>query len=284
MFLKNNYSAVLLSVFFTLLFTACYDKDVELEVIETACKDFFIKNAVYEFSEKPSCGDRQLKVSFEFEGDEDCIHLVNMTPRFFDVNGNELTGFDTTTVQLFKDKNELIISSSTMSFTYCFNHKTDADSLALNYIQFDLHSENEQGNASNTIGMRANIPGSQVKQPSESDFQKEYIVNSRTIKVFVFDDAAEDGDIISINVNNEWLVENKMIFKKGEEITLTIDQLKTNFMLLYAVNEGSDSPNTLAGTIDDGVKVQEFNLNLKTGEQVYFKITYVAPPLTETNP
>lgn len=264
--------------------SACYDKDLELEVIETGCKDFFIKNAVYEFEKTTTCGDQQMLVTFEYDGDKECIHLVDVKPRFFDINGKELTPFDSSTVQFFDDKKELIITDNTISFNYCFDYPSSSDSVALNYIQFDLHTENEQTNESNTIGMRANLPGAKVKEPFGSDFEKEFIVNSRVIDVFVYDDAAEDGDIISINANNEWLVENKMIFKKGEHLSLTINQQSSNFLMLYAVNEGSDSPNTLAGTINDGVKTQNFSLNLKTGEQVYFKITYVAPQSIETNP
>lgn len=275
MFLKNNITIHILSLFLMALFTQCNDKDLELEVIETACSDFFIDNATYVFSENSDCGNEQINISFDYDGDKDCIHLVKIKPRFYDVNGNELTQFDSTEQLILAENTS--ISGNSISLDFCFNYTLASDTADLNYLQIDFHTENEQGNESNEIGIRANIPGAPVKQPTENDFSQEYFVRSKTITLFVFDDAAEDGDIISVNVNNEWMIENKMIFKEGERISLTIQEAATNFLMLYAVNQGSSGPNTLAGTINDGITEQRFDLNLNTGEVAYYKITFEPP-------
>ena len=277
MYPKRNKTLFQLFTFIilSLMISACNEKDLDIEVIETACKDFFIQDASYSFDSTSTCGDEELNIKFSYDGDDECIHLVNLSPRFYDVNGTEINDFDASPVKVVKE--DLVINNGEISLAYCLSYPNEVAKEDLNYIQIDMHTENEQSNESNTIGLRANLPGKMVKQPSSGDFEKEFVVNKLDIKINVFDDAAEDGDIISINVNNEWLVENKMIFKAGENISLTIDEQSTNFLLLYAVNEGTSSPNTLAGTIDDGITVQPFNLNLKTGEQVYFKILYEEP-------
>lgn len=271
MYLKRSKYYLLLLGF--VFIASCNEKDLDIEVIETACKDFFIQDVQYQFDNTPSCGDEELNMSFNYDGDIECIHQVVLNPKFYDINGNELPNFDVSTITVSKEN--LNITNNTIALEYCLDYPSASDESDLNYIQFDINSENEQGNASNTIGMRANIPGAPVKQPNSNDFEKEFQVKSRTISLRVYDDAAQDGDIISVNVNNDWLIENKMIFNDGETISLTINQITSNFLMLYAVNEGSSSPNTLAGSIDDGVTVQDFNLNLKTGEQVYFKLTYL---------
>ncbi len=276
MFLKNKIIPNIALLFVLSLFTQCNKKDLELEVIETACSEFFIDNAIYSFSKNSDCGDEKIAISFDFDGNQDCIHLVKIKPKFYDINGNELTQFDTSEQLISVDN--ILISGNTIALSYCFNYSTSTDSTDLNYLQIDFHTENEQGNESNEIGIRANIPGAPVKQPTSTDFQKEFEVKSRTISLFIFDDAAEDGDIISVNVNNKWEIENKMIFKNGEKIELTIQEAATNFLMLYAVNQGASGPNTLAGTINDGVTEQRFDLNLKTGEVAYFKITFDNSP------
>ncbi len=275
MFLKNKIIANIALLFVLSFLIQCKNKDLELEVIETACSEFFIDNAIYSFSKDSDCGDEQISMSFDFDGDNDCIHLVKIKPRFYDINRNELNQFDTSEQLISVDN--ISVSGNTISLDYCFNYQTASDTADLNYLQIDFHTENEQGNESNEIGIRANIPGAPVKQPTSTDFQKEFEVQSRTISLFIFDDAAEDGDIISVNVNNKWEIENKMIFKNGEKIELTIQEAATNFLLFYAVNEGASSPNTLAGKINDGITEQPFDLNLKTGEVAYFKITFDNP-------
>ena len=272
---NNVLSKVFLFITLFLGVEACNEKDLDLEVIETACQDFFIQDAQYQFDLTPSCGDEEINISFNYTGDEECVHLVELAPVFYDINGAEIADFDVASLEIVKD--DLVISNGKISLEYCLSYPNESAKSDLNYIQFDVHTENEQANESNTIGLRANLPGKSVKQPNNSDFEKEFVVNKLNLKINVFDDAAEDGDIISINANNEWLIENKMIFKAGETLLFTIEAKENNFLLLYAVNEGSSSPNTLAGTIDDGVTIQSFNLNLKTGEQVYFKVKYVAP-------
>ena len=251
----------------------CNKKDIELEIIETACKDFFIDNAQYRFDTTGTC-DLRLTTTFDFDGDNECLHLVKVIPEFYDVNGELLSSYDMSTMSFLVDDNGLEIVENSASFDMCIEHPAGIDPNDLNYIQLTFHTENEQTNESNEIGIRANIPGAPVKQPTESDFQKTIIVQKQVIDLFVFDDASEDGDIISVNANNKWVIENKMILNAGEKITLTLDTV-SYFLMFYAVNEGTASPNTLAGTIKDGVTEQPINVNLKTGQVAYFKISYV---------
>lgn len=271
----------ILYIFFGVLvsLSSCNKKDLDLEIVETACRDFFLSNPSYAYGTDSSCGstsfDKTVNVTYNYEGDDECLFAARTSPKFYDIDGNELTDVSVESAEYLTSDGASTVSSGTATYNYCY-HTTTASESALNYIQLDFHTENEQGNKSNEIGMRVNVPGALVKVPSS--FDQEITIKNDTFSVFVFDDAAEDGDIISINVNQNWEIENKTILNEGETIQIVVQPLQTNFIMFYAVNQGSSGPNTLAGIINDGVGEQAFNVNLNTGETAYFKIILDTTP------
>lgn len=89
-------------------------------------------------------------------------------------------------------------------------------------------------------------------------------VKDRELTVFVWDANKEDGDIVSLHFNGEWLLKDHLLQNKKFAVQLEIQSGEENRLVLFAENLGSIPPNTCALTFFDGEK--ERNLNLKSDE------------------
>lgn len=259
--------------FLFLVFLSSCNKNLDLEIVEVRCLDLRISEPEYEFIDSP-CGDeigqRAFEIQFQYDGDEECIFLVELEANFFDINGNKINTIIGDTTSLLTSGPFVDVTSSTVTFRYCYEFTDLADTNRLTYLQVDFHTENEIENESNELGVRLNIPGAPVLIPDPPAQTLE--VNSKNTIINVRDDAAQDGDVISIYVNGTWIIENKTITNAGENISLPL-QLGENFVLFYAVNEGDSPPNTLAAIVDDGFVTQDFDLSMSKGETQAIKIT-----------
>ena len=77
-----------------------------------------------------------------------------------------------------------------------------------------------------------------------------------------------DGDIISLVVNDKIVLDTFVLKgpEEKQEIQVTLDFDGYNYVLLFAHNEGTVSPNTIGLSIEDGSEVQviEIAANLET--------------------
>lgn len=97
-------------------------------------------------------------------------------------------------------------------------------------------------------------------------------IKSKKITIKVWDHGKIDGDIVSIYVNGEKVIDEQTLDGPSSPISVDTD-LKFNgynYVLLYAHNEGSVSPNTCTLEINDGVTPKQFELqsNLQTNGTV----------------
>lgn len=97
-------------------------------------------------------------------------------------------------------------------------------------------------------------------------------LSNKDITISVWDHGTVDGDIVSIYLNGELLINERTLDGPSDkiEVSTTLDYNGYNYILLYAHNEGSLSPNTAAIRIDDGVSTEDFTLesNLSTNGAV----------------
>ena len=248
------------------LFSGC-DKKLDLDIVEVRCKDLKISNPTYEFVSS-QCGngsnDNAFEIEFNYDGDEECIHLVDPTVRFFDFDGNEVSQVIHSDTNLQASSSLVTVTSSKVKFHYCYSASSSSTINDINYIQVDFHTENEQENESNKLGLRLNIPGKAIKIPTP---EETIIVNSLSTTLRVWDHASEDGDIISVYVNGQWVIENKVITNAGETITLPL-LFGDNDIVFYAVNQGDSGPNTFSLEFNDGISStnQTRKWDMTTGE------------------
>lgn len=101
-------------------------------------------------------------------------------------------------------------------------------------------------------------------------------VQNRSFSITVYDHQRDDGDIISLNYNGEWILREYEIdhSKHSLDVFLDTDEKAPNYLVLYAHNLGEVSPNTVAVEIDDGQRVKRFILNsdMKTSDIIYFNL------------
>jgi len=101
------------------------------------------------------------------------------------------------------------------------------------------------------------------------------VSNSR-LSIAVYDHKEDDGDIISLYYNGNWLLEKLEIDHTDHIVDVFLDEGKdaSNYLLLYAHNLGEHPPNTVAIIVDDGYKRQRFILNADMNESdvIYFEL------------
>lgn len=99
------------------------------------------------------------------------------------------------------------------------------------------------------------------------------IVHSPKVKVFIWDHQTEDGDRISVNLNNEWIIENYTL--KKEKYLLEIELREgINTFVMHALNLGKVRPNTAAMIVDDGEKEHKIVLQSNLKESGTLQIKY----------
>lgn len=62
-------------------------------------------------------------------------------------------------------------------------------------------------------------------------------------KAIIKDNGREDGDIISINLNGEWIIKSLMVTNSEIELGLNLRK-GNNYLIMYAENQGKIPPNT----------------------------------------
>lgn len=84
-------------------------------------------------------------------------------------------------------------------------------------------------------------------------------VSSAEITIEYWDRYTEDGDSINLYINNKPVLLNQLLTKAKKSITVHLDKTK-NYLVLDAINIGTEPPNTASITIKDGKKIQNVSL------------------------
>lgn len=98
------------------------------------------------------------------------------------------------------------------------------------------------------------------------------VVNNKLITIDIWDDSKVDNDIISLKVNDEWLVQ--YLEAKQEKITFKyVLRQPENYIILRADNVGEIPPNTTAIRVNDGTSSYMVVLDSDLGKSEAIKIT-----------
>jgi hypothetical protein len=71
-------------------------------------------------------------------------------------------------------------------------------------------------------------------------------VDREVIEVSIYDHMIQDGDIVSLNFNGEWVLRRHRLTSKPHILKLKLNQEGKNFLVLHAENMGERPPNTMA--------------------------------------
>lgn len=103
------------------------------------------------------------------------------------------------------------------------------------------------------------------------------VSNSNEITLALWDDAVEDGDTISLNVNGNWIAKDFPVLKRPQFIKVTIKP-GANSIVFVANNLGSIPPNTAVLEIIDGKKRKSFMIDTDLEKNNLVRIFYDFKP------
>jgi len=244
---------------------------MEFDIVQDLCKKFKITSPTYQTLIDP-CGDSTLSASFDitftFDGDEECLYSIISKPIFYTKKNDEISNVS------FNEKTtkpDFFVEGTTVTYTLDLEFASQADAQSFNHMVLDFKTQNEVENESNTLQIRLNTTCSVVDEST-------YKVNSNTVNVsplqntfqiILWDNAAEDGDIVSVYLNEEWIIENHMLLNDSTFFNISTDKLNSgqNDLVVFALNEGTSGPNTVSIAVN-GKEIKSFNPGLLTGEAV----------------
>lgn len=88
-----------------------------------------------------------------------------------------------------------------------------------------------------------------------------FYVNTQEFEIEIWDNSVYDHDVISLNINGEWILENYEVTKEKKKIKIKVTPNTNNYLILYAHNLGEISPNTAAVGLVVGDKVQRLTVS-----------------------
>lgn len=262
-------SFVLLNILFI---SGCTKQSIDIEAIEKACRNFKIKTPSYARVSDPCSGGTTaaFDITFGFDDGDDCIHLIKNNPTFYNANNIEISNV-TYSSELLKSASEVTVNSNSITYRFNITFANTTDASNFNHLVLKFNTENESGQESNELEIRLNTSCSVVTSGS-------YTVNSEavtvptaqtTFPVRLWDNAAEDGDIVSVYLNGTWIIENHTLLNAGTTFNISTTLLNSgaNDLVVFALNEGSSGPNTVSISVN-GEEIDSFNPGLLTGEAV----------------
>lgn len=253
-----------------LLATACTDKALDIEVVQDACKRFKIKGPSYRLLEDPCIDSLTIRaeIGFGFNNSSDCLHQANNFPKFYN-KSNMLINPSTFTTIVDRASISIGDKAATYSFEATFSDRAAANEL--NHIILDFNTQNELGVVSNDLQIRINTSCSTIDSSAYKLNPKEVNIppNQSVFTIRLWDNAAEDGDIVSVYLNGKWIIENHSLLKAGTDFNFSTSLLNSgaNDLIVFALNEGSSGPNTASIAIN-GEEIPNFKPGLLTGEAV----------------
>lgn len=103
------------------------------------------------------------------------------------------------------------------------------------------------------------------------DIQEEFTVRGDSIEIQLWDDAKIDGDIISVNVNGQWILRKHGLVRERKIVTAPLRQ-RNNYLIIHAHNLGSVPPNTIAVVINDGARRRMVTLRSDEGKSAAIRL------------
>jgi hypothetical protein len=249
---------------------ACTDKDLDIEIEQDACKRFKIETPAYTPIEDPCSGGTRYRaeIQFDFRRTADCLNQVNNYPKFYRSDNQEISplSFNATV-----DRSLVTINDNSATYIFQAEFADQAAASQLNHIILDFDTQDEVGSKSNELQIRLNTSCSTV-DPASYDVNNNEVDIPRSQNFFtirLWDNAAEDGDIVSVYLNGQWIIENHTLLKAGTDFNFSTSFLNpgANDLVVFALNEGSSGPNTVSIAIN-GEEIPNFSPGLLTGEAV----------------
>lgn len=103
--------------------------------------------------------------------------------------------------------------------------------------------------------------------------QKTILVHDPVITAKVWDDGVADGDIVTLFLNKECVLDSFMINKVKKEVVLHLKE-GDNYLVLHAENLGKIPPNTAAIEVYEGKRKRDISMSSDLNKSGVVKIIY----------
>ena len=107
--------------------------------------------------------------------------------------------------------------------------------------------------------------------------QRNIVVDKTEFTLQIFDHKEQDGDIISINLNGKWIIENQELKNRPLQVKIKINPKVENYIILHAENLGKTPPNTCAINYYFNGRKKQVVLNSNLNESEMIRMEYVEP-------
>ena len=104
--------------------------------------------------------------------------------------------------------------------------------------------------------------------------QQSISVDELELELSIYDHKEEDGDIISLNFNGQWILESHRLTKQWLKLNIKLNDKGENYLLLHAENLGGSPPNTAAIRYTYKGKAKTVILNSNLNESEMIKLSY----------
>lgn len=120
-------------------------------------------------------------------------------------------------------------------------------------------------------------PGEEKLLKKDEKLVGSIISGTKILTFAIWDEVIDDGDSVSIKINNEWLVRGCPVKKTPRFIRVTLKP-GPNTIVFLADNLGSIPPNTSVLEIIDGKRRKSYEMESNPGEKNLIKIFYETEP------
>jgi hypothetical protein len=97
-------------------------------------------------------------------------------------------------------------------------------------------------------------------------------VKSRKIRLKIWDSQVEDGDIVSVYLNDKKVIDHLYLRLKAQEFEIDLPPGREHYLTVYADDFGKAEPNTAMVSIFDGVREQTIDLVASRSKQESVRI------------
>jgi hypothetical protein len=136
--------------------------------------------------------------------------------------------------------------------------------------RIDKQIETIASSVSDIKTLPAKLAGREVKKVA-----KELIIaDTMSLEIELYDFKIQDGDIVSINFNGDWIYEKLSLETKPKKFILDLNRSGRNYIILHAVNVGRRPPNTIGlnYTYHGNKKTIVLQSDLNSSEMVEIKL------------
>jgi hypothetical protein len=190
-----------------------------------------------------------------------------------DTGLNILTLFADNFNRSLPNKAKINLAFGSRKFRFDFTNKPD---IAATFIVAKFYVDKDKDTDTKFLNYDLRDPGEKNSNRNDK-LVGSIIATSQQITLALWDDAVEDGDSVSININGKWIVRGFPVKKNPQFLKVKLDP-GPNTITFVADNLGSIPPNTSVLEIIDGKKRKSFDIETSLDQNNLVKIFYEYKP------